>query len=301
MSEGLESESRCGYAAIIGRPNVGKSTLMNCMLGQKISITAHKPQTTRHQILGIKTVPKGQIVFIDTPGIHLKTTRAINRYMNKAATAILKDVDLVVWVLEAESFTDEDRHIAGHLREGGIVPICVINKVDLVKDKQRLLPFAEELDRLVAPGEMLMVSAKTGKGLDELERRLLDRLPFSRPFYDEDQITDRSERFLAAEFIREQITRRLHQELPYSSTVEIEGFEHDGDLVRISAVIWVERDGQKAIVIGKKGQTLKAIGQHARESLEKLLDSRVHLQTWVKVKSGWSDDERALQSFGYKQ
>ncbi len=293
-------DTRCGYVAIVGRPNVGKSTLMNRLLGQKISITAHKPQTTRHQILGIQTTDRGQVIFIDTPGIHAATEKAINRYMNRVAMAVLQDVDAILWLVDARHSTDEDRHI-GEALKGSQIPLLLgLNKIDLVTDKADLLPRAQALQTQYAPTELLMISAHNGAGIKGLQERLEAQLPFSRPFYDEAQITDRSERFLAAEFVREQITRRLHKELPYASTVQIEAFEREPGLIRIGAVIWVERDGQKGIVIGKQGATLKAIGQSARRNLERLLESKVFLELWVKVKQGWSDDERALQSFGYQ-
>jgi GTP-binding protein Era len=295
-----ETEVRCGYAAIVGRPNVGKSTLLNQILGQKLSITAHKPQTTRHQIFGIKTVPRGQMIFIDTPGIHLDMPKAINRYMNRVAMAVLQDIDLVLWLVEAGHLTREDEHVGHALSKVTPPVLCVINKIDLLPDKQKLLPFAKSLSDRFKLDEVLMICARNGRGVAELEDCLLNRLPFSKPFYDADQITDRSERFLAAEFIREQVIRRLHQELPYAITVEIEAFAHEAKLVRIAAIIWVERQGQKGIVIGKQGESLKAIGAAARKNLEGLLQQKVFLQLWVKVKQGWSDDHRALQSLGYK-
>ncbi len=301
MTEPMSPESsRCGYVSIIGRPNVGKSTLMNAVLGQKISITAAKPQTTRHQIMGIHTVDAGQIVFIDTPGIHLNPKKAINRFMNRAATALFQDVDLICWIIDASRYTAEDEHIARLLKEADCKVICVINKIDMVEAKDKLLPLAESLQTELDPVEILMVSALRGQGIDDLEKRLISHLPFSQPFYDADTITDRSERFLAAEFIREQLTRNLHQELPYSTTVTIDQFVQDGELKRISATIWVERKSQKGMVIGKQGRTLKLVGSEARRNLQQLYDNKVFLQLWVKVKDGWSDDERALQSFGYQ-
>lgn len=292
-------ETRCGYVAIVGRPNVGKSTLMNRLLGQKLSITAHKPQTTRHQILGIQTNAEGQTIFIDTPGIHVDTKKAINRYMNRVALAVLQDVDLVLWLIDATHFGPEDARIGEILKKSSVPVLACLNKIDLLPDKSKLLPLADRVQTDYQPQDLMMVCARNGKGVKTLGTRLSEHLPYSRPFYDADQITDRSERFLAAEFIREQITRRLHQELPYASTVEIEAYDRGEKLIRISAVIWVERNGQKAIVIGKGGASLKAIGQSARISLERLLEQKVFLELWVKVKEGWSDDERALQSFGY--
>ncbi len=296
----VAGESRCGYVAIVGRPNVGKSTLMNRMLGRKLSITAHKPQTTRHQILGIKTVAGGQLVFIDTPGVHQSTRRAIDRYLNRVAAAVLNDVDLIVWVVEAGRFDDEDRALAVRLGAARPPLIVVINKIDRLPEKEKLLPFVDRLAEY-RPLDVLMISARNGDGVDELERRLLKHLPLARPFFDADELTDRSEKFIAGEFVREQLTRRLHQELPYAATVEIEGFSREPELLRIGAVIWVEREGQKGIVIGKQGQTLKTIGQAARQSLERFFETQVHLELWVKVKQGWSDDAQALESFGYRQ
>lgn len=294
-----DDSARCGYAALVGRPNVGKSTLMNRILGQPISITAPKPQTTRHQILGIHTVPEGQLVFIDTPGLHSSEKRAINRYMNRVARAVLADVDVVVWLLEGTGLTAEDRRVGELLRQAGRPTIAVLNKVDRVREKARLLALAAEVQETFEPAALLMVSALKGDGVEAVTKEVLARLPFSRPFFDADEITDRSERFLAAEFIREQLTRQTHQEIPYESTVEIESFTREGALVRIAAVIWVERPGQKAIVIGKGGATLKRIGSRARERLEELLGTKVFLETWVKVRQGWSDDERSLRAFGY--
>lgn len=298
---GRESDRRCGYAAIVGRPNVGKSTLLNRVLGQKISITAPKPQTTRHQVLGIKSVPEGQLVFIDTPGIHQRAPKAINRYMNRVARAVLMDVDVVVWLVAADGVKDEDRALGELLREQRPPVLLVLNKIDRVRDKRTLLPLVEDLNRRYQPAETLLVSALDGDGVPALEAAVLQRLPFSRPLYDADRITDRSERFLAAEFVREQVTRCTHQEIPYATTVEVESFEDDGKLVHIGVVIWVERDGQKAIVIGRGGQTLREIGTRARRELETLLERKVFLETWVKVKQGWSDDEKALRSFGYSE
>ncbi len=295
----LTEETRCGYAAIVGRPNVGKSTLLNKILGQPISITAAKPQTTRHQILGIKTLDEGQLVLIDTPGIHGDERRAINRYMNRVARAVLADVDVVLWLVEATGLTKQDERIGESLKQAGPPVVIVLNKVDRLEQKAKLLSLAAMLQERFDPAALFMISALKGDGVEAVEQAVLERLPFSRPFFDEDEITDRSERFLAAEFVREQLTRLTHQEVPYQSTVEIESFERQDGLIRIGALIWVERDGQKAIVIGKGGENLKRIGSRARERLEELFGERVHLQTWVKVRQGWSDDERSLRAFGY--
>lgn len=296
-----KQDQRCGYVSIVGRPNVGKSTLMNAVIGQKVSITAPKPQTTRHQIMGVHTTDEGQIVFIDTPGIHLNPKRAINRFMNRAATALFQDVDLICWVVDATRYSAEDENLCQMLQNVERPVICVINKIDQIRNKEDLLPLASRLAEALNPAHTVMVSALKSRGTDDLAALLVRELPFSQPLFDEDTLTDRSERFLAAEFIREQLTRKLHQELPYATTVTIEEFITDGALKRITACIWVERQSQKGIVIGKQGATLKMIGSDARRELEPLLGSKIFLQLWVKVKDGWSDDERALGSFGYNE
>ena len=271
------ADFRCGYVAIVGRPNVGKSTLMNYILGQKLSITSRKPQTTRHRILGIVTKEKSQAVYVDTPGIHGEERKAINRYMNRTATAALNDVDLVLFVVDGLKWTPDDELVMEKIRKVSAPVMLLINKVDTVEDKETLLPRIDE----------------------RLQELVESRLPFSPPFFREDQITDRSSRFLAAEAIREKVMRQLGDEVPYEITVEIEEFKQEGKLKRISALILVERDGQKAIVIGDGGQRLKRIGTDARLDMEKLFGCKVMLTLWVKVKGGWSDDERALKSLGY--
>ena len=244
---------RCGYVAIVGRPNVGKSTLMNRILGQKLSIVTAKPQTTRQRIAGIKSTSEGQVVYVDTPGIHLAARRALNRYMNRIAQAAFHDVDLILFMVEAGRWTREDEFVARALAGVGAPVWLVLNKIDLVPDKSRLLRFLSEDVGAERFPNTLMIAARTGDGVADLESRVFDALPFSRPFYDEDQFTDRSERFLAGELVREQLMRRLHQELPYALTVEIEEFRRETDLLRIGAIVWVERAGQKQIVIGKNG------------------------------------------------
>ncbi|HET6593672.1 MAG TPA: GTPase Era [Xanthomonadales bacterium] len=296
-----EKTFRCGYVALVGRPNVGKSTLMNRILGQKLSIVTAKPQTTRQRIAGIKTTPQGQVIYIDTPGIHLAARRALNRYMNRIAQASFQDVDLILFLIEAGRWTRQDEHVARTLASVGVPVVLVINKIDLVADKSELLRFVAEKVGADRFGEVLMVAARGGDGVADLERRVMQYLPFSRPFYDEDQFTDRSERFLAAELIREQLMQRLHQELPYALAVEIEEFKRSGDLLRIGAVIWVEREGQKQIVIGKGGNVLKQVGTGARRELQELLGEQVFLRLWVKVSRDWSDSERALRQFGYDE
>lgn len=290
---------RCGYVALIGRPNVGKSTLMNYILGQKISITSHRPQTTRHRILGIKTTDEAQFIYVDTPGIHDNEKKAMNRYMNRTAGASFKDVDIIVLLVDAMRWTEEDELVIKRLEHVSTPVVLAVNKVDRVKKKEDLLPFIEKIKNKYTFKDIIPLSAMKGDNIEGFEKIILDYLPVSEAFYDADQITDRSSRFMAAEIIREKLTRNLTQELPYNLTVEIEKFSHEGKLLDIAAVIWVERDNQKAIIIGKGGSKLKDMGSKARIDMEKLFQQKVFLQLWVKVKSGWSDDERALNSLGY--
>ena len=300
MNELLAEDYRCGYVALVGRPNVGKSTLMNRILGQKLSIVTAKPQTTRQRIAGIKTTDRGQVIYIDTPGIHLAAKSALNRYMNRIARASFQDVDLVLFLVEAGRWTRQDEHVARTLADASVPVMLVVNKIDLLQDKSELLAFLDQQAKSGRFAEVFLVAARSGDGVDSLENRVLEALPFSRPFYDEDQFTDRSERFLAAELIREQLMLRLHQELPYALTVEIEEFRRDDGLLRIGAVIYVERKGQKQIVIGKRGDVLKQVGTRARHALQELFDEKVFLRLWVKVSRDWSDNERALKQFGYE-
>ena len=293
------SAFKCGYVSIVGRPNAGKSTLINKILGQKISITSEKPQTTRHRILGIKTCADYQIVFVDTPGIQSGSKTAMNRYMNRAATTSINDVDVILFVTDGLHWREEDEYVAGKLATVEAPVILLVNKVDKIKDKEQLLPHLANLSGKHAFNDIIPVSAKTGDSLDILEKIIVKNLPESPAFFPEDQVTDRSERFLAAELIREKLMRLLGEELPYSLTVEIEKFEDQGSLKRISAVIWVSKPGQKAIVIGKQGGQLKKTGELARKDMESVFGCKVFLQLWVKVKEGWSDDERALRSLGY--
>lgn len=295
----VPADYRCGYVSIVGRPNVGKSTLLNHILGQKIAITSRKPQTTRHRMLGIVSRDKVQAIYVDTPGIHGEERKAINRYMNKAATSALKDVDVVLFVVDGLKWSPDDELVLTKLQKVNLPVLLVINKVDTIEDKAALLPHIEQLSQRLPFAEVVPVSALKGHNLDKLHDAVGQRLPFSPPFYDEDQITDRSQRFLAAELVREKIMRQLGEELPYEITVEIEEFKQEGKLLRISACILVERDGQKKIVIGENGQRLKLIGTEARLDMVKLFESKIMLSLWVKVKGGWSDDERALKSLGY--
>jgi GTP-binding protein Era len=294
-------QSRCGYVALVGRPNVGKSTLLNRLLGTKVSIVTAKPQTTRQQVAGIKTGPEGQVIYLDTPGIHEAANRALNRHMNRIAHAALREVDLVLMLVEADRWSKQDEYVARALAKVDVPVMLVVNKVDLVPDKTRLISFLTEKVDTSSFEQVLMVSAKTGSGVADIEKAVLQYLPFSRPFYDEDQYTDRSERFLAGELIREQLMLRLHQELPYSLAVEIEEFKREEGLLRLGAIVWVERQGQKQIVIGKGGHVLKQVGSEARKELEKLFGEKVFLRLWVKVGKEWSDDERALRQLGFDE
>lgn len=292
-------DTRCGYVAIVGRPNVGKSTLLNHILGQKISITSRKPQTTRNAVVGIKTEGDVQIIFVDTPGMHLGQQKAINRYMNRAATTAMKDVDVVVFVVDRFIWTEEDEAVAEKLQHINSPVILAVNKVDQIEDKETLLPHLQQLAEKLNVAEIVPISALRNNNLDRLEQLITERLPEGIHMYPEDQITDRSSRFMAAEIVREKITRQLGDELPYEMAVEIEEFKQEGNLLNISALILVERDGQKKILIGDKGARIKLIGTEARIDMEKLFEMKIMLKLWVKVKSGWSDDERALRSLGY--
>lgn len=291
---------RSGYAALIGRPNVGKSTLLNRLLGQKLAITSHKPQTTRHRILGIRSQDDGQIVFVDTPGIHERGAKAMSHYLNRAAHTALLDVDLVVFVVQALVWTGEDERVLEAIQRSGKPAILAVNKVDLVEPKEQLLPYLQTLTAKHAFAEVVPVSARSGDNAEVLAREVLARLPQGEPIFPEDQITDRSERFFAAELLREQLIRRYHRELPYSVTVEIERFEEqeDGRYV-INAVIWVERESQRAILLGKGGQAMKDAATAARKAMQRFFQTRVHLEVWIKVKKSWSSDEASLVQLGY--
>jgi GTP-binding protein Era len=294
-------EYKAGFAAVIGRPNVGKSTLMNELLGQKLSITSHKPQTTRHRIHGIYTTPTHQIVYVDTPGMHLGGTKSINRYMNRAAKSAFVDVDVILFVVEAGRWTKEDQSVADQLAGGEAPIVLIVNKVDKFKQKTDLLPYLQSLNAKVNFTTVIPVSAFKKSGLDLIEQEVLKCLPNQPAIFPEDYITDRSTKFLIAEIVREKLMRSLGDEVPYGATVEIEKFEQDNASGRweINALILVERDGQKRIVIGDKGEKIKQMGIDARKDMIALLENRVHLELWVKVKQNWSDDERALASLGY--
>jgi len=296
----VSSPIRAGYISIVGRPNVGKSTLLNELMQQKVSITSKKRQTTRHNIIGIKTEGNTQLVFVDTPGMHKGQDSAINRYMNRTASSALQDVDAIVFVVDKDVWNAEDEAVLERLKNVNCPVIIAVNKIDQLRSVNDLLPHVGRLSSLLPQAELVPVSALRGNNLDSLESLLIEKMPESPEFiYPEDQITDRSLRFMAAEIVREKIVRLSGDELPYQTTVEIEEYKETSKLVTISALVLVEREGQKRILIGEKGDRIKQIGCDARMDLEKLTDSKVMLNVWVKVKSGWSDDERALRSLGF--
>lgn len=296
-----EQATRCGYVAVVGRPNVGKSTLVNHILGQKLAITSRKPQTTRHNMLGIKTEGAVQAIYVDTPGLHIGGQTALNRFMNRSALTALKDIDVAIFVVDRMRWTEEDEMVFERIQYLTCPLIIAVNKSDRLEDKSQLLAHLSWLAEKLPNAQIVPMSALHGHNLDTLERLVADFLPESEHFFPEDQITDRSSRFLAAELVREKIMRQLGAELPYQITVEIEEFKQDGRILHIHALILVERDGQKKIIIGDKGERIKRIGQEARKDMETLFDSKIMLNLWVKVKSGWSDDERALRSLGYQE
>ncbi|MBX6421680.1 MAG: GTPase Era [Nevskia sp.] len=290
---------RSGMIAVIGRPNVGKSSLVNALVGKKVSIVAPKPQTTRHRIQGVLHRPEGQAVFVDTPGLHRRAPRALNRYLNEAALGSLRDVDLILFVVEAGRWTEEDEAVLERLRAVRAPVGLVVNKVDRLEDKTRLLPDIERLTALREYAFVVPLSARTGNNLEALVREVFARLPEGPPLYPPDQYCGHGLAFTVAEVVREKLVRALAQELPYALTVETESLEREGALLRASAVIWVEREGQKKIVIGEDGVMLKRVGTAARRELEFLTGARVFLKLWVRVKENWTDDPAALQRFGY--
>lgn len=293
------NNTRCGYIAIVGRPNVGKSTLLNSIMDQKISITSKKPQTTRHQLLGIKTRDQAQFLYVDTPGIHANEKKAINRYMNRNARSVIRDVDAVIFVVDRGSWNKEDELVAEALQGHSGQLIIAVNKFDLLASKNKLLPVLETLQARFPEAEIVPVSALTAENIELLENLIVERIPYSEFYFPDDQITDRSERFMVAEIIREKLMRQLGDEVPYSASIQIDRFERTSKIVHIDATIFVEREGQKSILIGSGGSKLKRIGSDARIDIERLLDRKIMLTNWVKVKSGWSDSERALKSLGY--
>ncbi|MBQ4246329.1 MAG: GTPase Era [Succinivibrio sp.] len=288
-----------GFVAIIGRPNVGKSTLMNHLIGQKISITSRKPQTTRNRVMGIDTEGEYQAVYVDTPGLHREEKKAINHLMNRAAESALGDVELVLMVIDPNRWTDDDEMAFHRVKQSGAPVVLVINKVDTIADKETLLPLIDRLSKSITFKDIVPVSALRGTNLHILKQLIHDALPEGDHMFPDDSITDRSSRFLAAEIVREKLMRQMGDELPYESTVEIEEFKEEEKLLRISAAILVERDGQKKMVVGAGGSRIKMIGTEARKDMEKLFDNKVFLRLFVKVKAGWSDDARALKSLGY--
>ncbi|CEA01090.1 GTP-binding protein Era [Pseudomonas saudimassiliensis] len=295
-----DTAPRCGYVAIVGRPNVGKSTLLNHILGQKLAITSRKPQTTRHTLLGIKTEGEVQAIYVDTPGLHKDNEKALNRYMNKSASQALRDVDVVLFVVDRMRWTEEDEMVWNKVRHLECPVVLVVNKVDRLEDKKDMLPHLEWLTQQLPNAEVVPVSALNGGNLDHLQAVIAGLLPEGEHFYPDDQLTDRSSRFLAAELVREKVMRQLGAEIPYQVAVEIEQFKQEGKVLHIHALILVEREGQKKIIIGDGGDRMKKIGQEARLDMQKLFGSKIMLNLWVKVRRGWSDDERALNSLGYR-
>jgi GTP-binding protein Era len=293
----MKNEFLCGYVALIGKPNTGKSTLMNSLVGEKLSITAHRPQTTRHQILGIKTTEEYQCIFVDTPGIHDSRKKAIHRYMNRAATSMLEDSDLICVLIDVNDYTHDDEKILQRVSQYRNV-LVVLNKIDQ-SGREAALPIMQKVAKQGPDFESIPVSALSGDNLERLLEIIISRLPPGLPKFPADQLTDKSMRFISAEIIREKLFRVLQQELPYSITVSIEHYIEEEDITRISATIWVERKSQKAIVIGKNGSQLKKTGSLARSDIERLIGVRVYLQLWVKVRADWADDEQSLASFGY--
>ncbi|KGJ97705.1 GTPase Era [Thalassotalea sp. ND16A] len=295
-----QSDNYCGLVALVGRPNVGKSTLLNALLGQKISITSRKPQTTRHRILGILTEDNRQAVLVDTPGLHLEEKRAINRLMNRAASSTIAEVELIIFLVEGTNWTSDDELVLSKVKQSGRPVVLAVNKIDNVQDKEELLPHLQKIAALHDFQEIIPISAVKGDKVDKIREVCLSSLPDGDFWFPEDYVTDRSSRFMASEIVREKLIRFTGDELPYSTTVEIEQFKTDDKgILHINALILVERDTQKRMVIGNKGEKLKTIGREARRDMEAMFERKVFLETWVKVKSGWADDERALRSLGY--
>ncbi|MDN4500873.1 GTPase Era [Alteromonadaceae bacterium BrNp21-10] len=296
----MDDQQFCGLVAIVGRPNVGKSTLLNKLLGQKVSITSRKPQTTRHRIMGIDTEGQHQTIYVDTPGLHIEEKRAINRFMNRAASSTLDDVGLILFLVEGTHWTDDDQMVLNKIKQSGVECWLVVNKTDNVKDKTKLMDHLKWLQLQHDFNHIMPMCAKVGTNVEELRALVMKTLPESEHFYPENYVTDRSSKFMAAEIIREKLMRFTGDELPYSVTVEIEQFKlSENGVYQINGLILIERQSQKAMVIGKGGSRLKTIGAEARRDMETLFEHKVFLELWVKVKSGWADDERALRSLGY--
>ena len=291
---------KCGFVAVVGRPNVGKSTLINTLLGEKVSIVTRKPQTTRHRILGVDTRVDHQAIYIDTPGLHRQAGKAMNRLMNRTATNALADADLVIFVSEANRWTDEDQDVLERLAEVSVPVVAILNKVDKVHPKSALLEALAEMAGRRNFSEIIPICARREDDADKVREIVAERLPESLPLFPEGMVTDRSDDFRAAEVIREKLTLALRQEVPYGLTVQVERFEQDDKGVAIDAVIWVERDSQKGIVVGKGGRLLKRVGRDARLELRERFERPVHLEMWVKVKDNWADSERDLLQLGYE-
>ncbi len=294
-----ETPTHCGYVAIVGRPNVGKSTLLNRLLKQKLSITSRKPQTTRHHILGVNTQDNTQVIYVDTPGLQINPGRTLNRYMNREVTSVVADVDLILFVIEAQRWDEQDDNVLKHLQNVKAPVLLVINKVDKLADRALLLPLMENLQTKMQYLGMVPICARRGEGVEQIESLAVPLMPEGPFYFPEDQLTDRSERFLAAEMIREKLMRKLGDEIPYQLSVMIDEFKMEDKVLHINSTIWVERAGQKNIVIGKKGSLLKAVGEEARHDMQEMFGKKIFLTTWVKVKEKWSDNARSLQQMGF--
>lgn len=296
----MTDKKHCGHIAVVGRPNAGKSTLLNAILGRKLVGTSKKAQTTRHNILGIKTKDNVQSIYVDTPGYRDVTPGALHRYLNRSAVHAAYDVDLLLWIVDATRFTRDDEAVLAMLKKVNRPTILVLNKIDEIKAKYDLLPIIQKMHAMYPFLEILPISALNNINIEDLEKTIAKYLPEHEFYYDENQLTDRTEAFLFSEMIREKIMRFLGEEVPYSVAVEIEKIVHEEKLIRVAALLWVEREGQKAIVIGDKGETLKRIGTEARLEMEQFAKKKIFLQLWVKVKEGWTEDDEMLQSFGYE-
>lgn len=295
----MSEHYRSGFVSLVGKPNVGKSTLINRLVGRKISITSRRPQTTRHRILGIRTESDSQLILVDTPGLHDYDKKMINRLINRTARSSLDGVDVLVLMINATGWTREDELPLALAAAQKVPVILAINKVDRLKDKARLLPLIEESSKRMAFEEIVPISAQSGDNVEVLYGLIRDRLPIAPQCFPEDQVTDKSTQFLVSELVREQLFRQLGEELPYVTAVKIEQYEETAGLIRVQANIWVEKQGHKGILVGRKGERLKSIGTHARQQIESAVGKKVHLELWVKVRKGWRDDSGALEGLGY--
>lgn len=291
----------CGHIALIGRPNVGKSTLLNCLVEQKLSITSRKPQTTRNRILGIDTRDNYQFVFVDTPGIHDAENNIMNKYMNRMASSIINDVDVIIFLVDRLVLTEQDNNIIKNLLKTSVPTILVVNKIDLIQDKKLLLPHIEDLSKRFNWNDIFPISAKNNYNVDSLRDSIKSRLPIGSHIFNSDQVTDKSERFITSELIREKLVRNYGDELPYKTAVEINNYLVKKEIIHIDSIIWVERDSQKKIIVGKNGSNLKRVGIEARKDIEDMVEKKVMLKLWVKVKNGWSENERILKSLGFDE